>query len=85
MDDTLIARIADAVVERLERREQKKPRIEPQRMTRDEAARYIGFRPRYLDGLTADGIIPRAKTKGKAVRYDKAVLDHYLLTTRKQA
>jgi len=82
MDDTLIAKIADAVVERLER---KAYTPEPQRFTREQAAKYLNVSERYLDELTADGIIPRAQTEGRMVRYDKAVLDHYLETTRRAA
>ena len=46
MDDTLIAKIADAVVERLER---KAYTPEPQRFTREQAAKYLNVSERYLD------------------------------------
>ena len=82
MDDTLIASLAKAVAAEL-RAMPYTP--EPQRFTREQAAKYLNVSERYLDELTADGIIPRAQTEGRMVRYDKAVLDHYLLTTRKQA
>ena len=45
-----------------------------------EACEYLGYKKSYLYKLTSSGIIPHSKPNGKAIFFDKAKLEAWMLS-----